>query len=382
MPETGAADSQCEDHASHSQESPIAYDITTSPNDFNVLTICSFLDSGAICIPGFQRNFVWDIGRASRLIESLILGLPVPQIFLYEQDRDRFVVIDGQQRLLSIYYFSKNRFPRKDKLAEIRRILNENGAIPGDVLGDDRLFHDFALQLPRHSPRRTDDLAGLIYPTLGVFKSDLDLRPIRNMVVKQNVPGNGDAAIFEIFARLNSGGVHLKPQEIRASMYHSNFYTMLSNINAGEGKWRRLLQMEEPDLHLRDIEFLLRGFAMLADYTEYTPSMTRFLNRFSRKSTGNSDAMNSYLKELFASFLGACQSLPEDAFIRNNRFSVALYEAIFAASLRNAFAERRLANGSLAPEEILNLANDEEFKKASMNGTMQKSNVELRLSRL
>ena len=51
------------------------YDITASPNDFNVMTLHSFVDSGSVRIPGFQRNFVWDIGRSSRLIESLILGL-------------------------------------------------------------------------------------------------------------------------------------------------------------------------------------------------------------------------------------------------------------------------------------------------------------------
>jgi uncharacterized protein with ParB-like and HNH nuclease domain len=58
------------------------YDITSSPNDFNVLTLHNFVESGAVRIPGFQRNFVWDHARASKLIESLILGLPVPQIFL------------------------------------------------------------------------------------------------------------------------------------------------------------------------------------------------------------------------------------------------------------------------------------------------------------
>jgi uncharacterized protein with ParB-like and HNH nuclease domain len=72
------------------------YDITAAPNDFNVLTIHSFLESGAVRIPGFQRNYVWDISRASKLIESLILGLPVPQVFLYEVERNKFLVIDGQ----------------------------------------------------------------------------------------------------------------------------------------------------------------------------------------------------------------------------------------------------------------------------------------------
>ncbi|RRR71420.1 MAG: DUF262 domain-containing protein [Candidatus Viridilinea halotolerans] len=112
------------------------YDITSSPNDFNVLTLFNFIESGAIKIPGFQRNYVWDIKRASRLIESLLIGLPVPQIFLYEEKRNKFLVIDGQQRLMSIYYFIKERFPKKEKRTDLRKIFDEHGKIPSDVFYD------------------------------------------------------------------------------------------------------------------------------------------------------------------------------------------------------------------------------------------------------
>ena len=54
------------------------YDITATPNDFNILTLFSFIEAGAVKIPGFQRNYVWDQVRASKLIESLIIGIPVP----------------------------------------------------------------------------------------------------------------------------------------------------------------------------------------------------------------------------------------------------------------------------------------------------------------
>lgn len=85
----------------------ISYDISVIPNDFNVMTINSLIESGIISMPAFQRNYVWDRKRASRFIESLILGLPVPQIFLYQMDRNKYSVIDGQQRLLTIYFFVK-----------------------------------------------------------------------------------------------------------------------------------------------------------------------------------------------------------------------------------------------------------------------------------
>ena len=94
------------------ETSIISYDISVIPNDFNVMTINSLIESGVISMPAFQRNYVWDRKRASRFIESLILGLPVPQIFLYQMDRNKYSVIDGQQRLLTIYFFVKQRFPR------------------------------------------------------------------------------------------------------------------------------------------------------------------------------------------------------------------------------------------------------------------------------
>lgn len=92
-----------EDEEANNEECEIKeYDITASPNDFNILTLHSFIESGAVKIPGFQRNFVWDLKRASKLIESVIIGLPVPQIFLYEEGRNKFLVIDGQQRLRNV----------------------------------------------------------------------------------------------------------------------------------------------------------------------------------------------------------------------------------------------------------------------------------------
>ena len=95
-----------DDEAEQSEDFQIdEYDITAAPNDFNVLTLFNFIESGAVKIPGFQRNYVWDIARASKLIESLILGLPVPQIFLYEENRNSFLVIDGRY-MQSSFVFS------------------------------------------------------------------------------------------------------------------------------------------------------------------------------------------------------------------------------------------------------------------------------------
>lgn len=358
------------------------YDLTATPNDFNVLTIFNFIQSGAVKIPGFQRNYVWDIKRASKLVESLILGLPVPQVFLYEEARNKFLVIDGQQRLLSIYYFIKQRFPRTDKRAELRRVFNEEGLIPDELLHDDKYFSAFKLSLPEALPNKPNKFKGLNYSTLGDYKTQLELRPIRNVIVKQNVPKGDDSSVFEIFNRLNSGGINLRPQEVRISLYHSAFYDMLYKVNA-ETEWRRLVRLPEPDLHMKDVEVLLRGFATLIESDDYSPSMTKFLNQFSQKARSHTPADNDYYESLFKSFLTTTAQLPDDAFVskRTKRFNVALFEAVFSSALEARLPERQLATGALKPEQIVELDADPEFQEASQRGTTQKVNVEKRLKR-
>ncbi|OAI25212.1 hypothetical protein A1351_16820 [Methylosinus sp. R-45379] len=358
------------------------YDITASPSDFNVSTLFNFVESGAVRIPGFQRNFVWDKARSSKLIESLILGIPVPQLFLYEQTRNRFLVIDGQQRLMSIYYFVKRRFPKRDKRSELRTIFDSEGRIPDHILHSDEFFEDFNLKLSERLPNRINKFNKLNYSTLGDYKTQLDLRPIRNIVVKQNSPEGDDSSIYEVFNRLNTGGMNLRPQEIRTSMYHSRFYDMLYRLNLNS-RWREFLNTQVPDLHMKDIEILLRGFAMLISYESYVPSMVRFLNKFSRDSAKNSSDENGYLEELFCSFLNACVDLPQDAFInlRSNRFNIALFEAVFTATCADAYADRRLLGGRVSPAELSALIGDSEFGRASLEGTTKKLNVDVRLKR-
>lgn len=378
-----AAEAWFDDYADGEQEAQIdEYDITSSPNDFNVITLFSFIESGAVKIPGFQRNFVWDRHRASKLIESLIIGIPVPQLFLYEQARNKFLVIDGQQRLMSVYYFIKRRFPRKEKRTELRAIYDENGKIPDHILQDNAYFEDFSLQLPGALPNHTNKFNGLNYATLQDYKTQLDLRPIRNIVVKQNSPSEDDSSMYEVFNRLNTGGVNLRPQEIRTSMYHSPFYDMLYQINQ-DVRWRKILGSDVPDLHMKDIEILLRGFAMLIDGPKYSPSMVRFLNQFSRKSEANTDIQNTYLKDLFMSFLDSSNEVPEDIFIndKNNRFNLALFEAVFMATCTAAFGERRTLKGQLTADSISSLATDPDFNTAAVEGTTNTGNVGTRLRR-
>lgn len=352
------------------------YDLTATPNDFNVMTINSFIESGAIQIPGFQRNFVWDIKKASKLIESLLLGLPVPQLFLYESARNNFLVIDGQQRMMSIYYFIKKRFPRKEKRAEIRKIFAENGGIPEDVLDNDNYFQSFKLSLSKVSDDKKSKFHGLTYAMLGDYKTQLDLRPIRNIVVKQNSPKDDDSSIYEIFNRLNSGGVNLKPQEIRGCLYHSSFYSMLARVNYNP-IWRQSLKMSNLDLHMKDVELLLRCFAMAYEYKQYKPSLANFLNDFSKKAKRFSDKEIQFLEDSFCRFLQSIESLNLDRFIseKSRRFNIFLFESIFSSLAHREISSKKASVYTIDNEVIDKILGDKDFQAACLAGTTNTDNV-------
>jgi hypothetical protein len=359
------------------------YDITASPNDFNVRTIVDFIDSGPVRIPAFQRNYVWDLRRASKLIESILIGLPIPQVFLYEESRNSFLVIDGQQRLMSIYYFVKGRFPRRSQRPAIRRIMAESGTLPPEVLGDDAYFQKFNLFLPGPAVGQKSRFSRMNYDTLGDDQTTFNLRTIRNVIIKQNAPEEeADTSVFEIFHRLNTGGVNLRPQEIRASLYHSAFMDMLNRINLNS-TWRQLIGQPEPDLHAKDVEILLRAFAMVAEGASYTEPMGRFLNLFAKRCRGLEGPKLFYIEQLFAAFFDTVAGIPAESFrVRHTgRFSIAMFEAVFRAGCTDAFEEKSTKVWPLDGDRLASLKADKTFTEATQSGIGRSSYVKQRFER-
>lgn len=361
----------------------IEYDITSSPNDFNVRTIVDFVGSGAVKIPGFQRNYVWDIRRASRLIESLLIGLPIPQVFLYEERRNSFLVIDGQQRLMSIFYFVKGRFPRREKRPSLRRIMDVEGSIPESIMANDEYFQKFNLSLPGKDGKPNSIFHGKNFLTLEDYKTTLEMRTIRNVVVKQTAPEEErDSSVFEIFNRLNTGGVNLRPQEIRSSLYHSEFTAMLNRVNVLP-KWRALIGLAEPDLHEKDIEILLRAIGLTIDGNTYKEPMAGFLNGFARKARTLTSDKISYIEHLFKTFFESVAPLSAEDFSTpgSGRFNIAVFEAIFRAACYQAAAVESLELPQIAATALVNLKQDPDFINATRYGVGRTTFVKQRFDR-
>lgn len=357
------------------------FELTTTPNDFNTLTLISFIRSKVFKIPSFQRHFVWDIKKSSKLIESLLIGLPIPQIFLYEKGKNEFLVIDGQQRLMSLYYFFSGRFPKNEKRSELRKIFDENGFIPPEILSNDDYFNKFNLRLDGIADGQSNKFDGKNYETLGESQTTLNLATIRNMVIKPVAQDSEDGAMFEIFNRLNSGGVNLAPQEIRMSLYHSEFLELLVKLNE-HPKWRLILAKKIIDVRLNDVEALLRSFAMAIYLDKYKSSVNGFLNNFSNFAKSFSPQKINLCESIWYAFMDACQDLSEEHFrTGGSRLSITLFESVFSASIEESLATGKISIKKIPADYIERLKSDESFIRYSTGKTTRGESVRGRIGR-
>ena len=196
--------------------------------------------------PSFQRNFIWDAKKSSRLIESAILEIPIPTIYLSEEEDNKEYVIDGQQRLLSFFSFIDGTFP--------------NGK-------------DFRLV----GLKVISDLNNKTYEELDeVSKEKIHDCKIRAITF---ISGSGSRLKFEVFERLNTGAVSLNHQELRNCIYHGKYMDLLREMSE-DTDFRYLLGLSRADQRMRDIELVAR-FSAFYHFThlKYKPPMSYFIDK-------------------------------------------------------------------------------------------------------
>lgn len=218
--------------------------------------------------PEFQRAFVWDIKRASLFIDSLLIGLPIPSIFLGKSKEDEnYIVIDGQQRLKSAYYFMTGEFVAND----VKSIF-----VLKNLHGREWNGKSYA-ELDEKLKRR---IRNAVLNTTII--EDISFRP---------------EVVHDIFHRLNTGGMPLTDQEIRNAVYSGVFNQQLISLNLNDN-WRTLLGKPFVDRRLKDVELILRFFALLRKKANYRPSMREFLSNYQRDNQRNNNFLSSN-KEIF-----------------------------------------------------------------------------------
>jgi len=391
------------DDSDDSESTLHSFNLVTTPNDFNAVTLISFMEKGVFKIPSFQRNFVWDIQKSSKLIESLVLGLPIPQIFLYERSRNNFEIIDGQQRLLTLYFFFKGRFPKPATRVKLRDKANSSDTefFKKSFLEDDEYFSKFSLKLLSKNDSTTSDhpLHNKNYSTLDIqHLTTLQLSTIRNMVVKPaNSLDEEHSAMFEIFNRLNSGGMNLNNQEIRMSLYPSEFLDLLIKLNRNP-TWRRLISKDALDLRLRDVELILRLFAMLLCGVEEAPrnhlflqkalyqnSILSFLNKFANQSKNFTSDDLIFFETVWATFMDAIADIDlaylsnSKEYVESAKVSIPVLEAIFYGLFRDGTELGKVEPIKITNQQLIDLKNKPDFLSACLDKTTSRLNVKARL---
>ena len=242
--------------------------IIAQPYDYSVQDIVDKIDSGDIDLnPDYQRNYVWasndeQQNKCSRLIESLLLNIPIPVIYFAEQAETlKYEVIDGQQRLYTFQRFLKDDFELKNLVLR-------------------------------------DDVNGKKYSQLSQRDRDeIRKRSIRAIVILNE---SDDEVKYEVFERLNLGSIQLTPQEIRNNTLRGPFNDLLKEL-AREQSFKELLtlRLKSDDKNMAHEELVLRFFAYHDSGYKRVKNLSYFLTDYMKKNQNANDATLKKLRNLF-----------------------------------------------------------------------------------
>ncbi len=321
------------------ESAPPTYEINTYPADFTLEVLYTKWNAGDIEIPRFQRQFVWRQVQASKLIESFLIGLPVPAVFLYtKRTTQKFLVIDGQQRFRSVFYFFDGFFGEEQKGK--RQVFQLKG------LSKDSKYYDKTFEDLDEPDRRK-----------------LHNCVLRSFIVQQLDPAADDTSMYHIFERLNTGGTLLANQEIRNCVYRGSFTELLQVLNTLP-EWRRIVGRDAPDTRQKDVELILRFFALL-DTASYKKPMKDFLSKFMK---ANREPSNSVLGQFEELFRGTCKGVVDNIGDRPFHIRAGLNSAVFDCVMVS-FANHRGVIAADIRERYDRLVSDDEFLNNARSGT-------------
>jgi hypothetical protein len=367
----------------------ITSDLISAPADWSISTLLEYLDRGYVYFPEFQRNYVWDKNKASKLIESFVLGLPVPQIFLYKTGRNKYQVIDGQQRILSLYFFKAGRFPKKLIKTSLKNLGEDNKKfITEEEFKNSDHFEDFKLKFPKDPYRSVENsLINKSYDELEESNA-FGTYTVRIMIIQRGISNDSlnDESIYEIYSRLNSGGINLNYQEIRMGIGMSNFMMQLVEEVNSMPEWRSIYGKDTQDPRYKDIESLLRlcaaGDSILGDsilgkkgIIPYNAPMSKFLNAYSENAKKfNENDINIRVNKIKKFIHILYES--DKAYLRKNskNVSIPILEGLYGAFYK-------LDVDDLTPKIIREIVNDKDFIDNSTNKTTDSIQYKGRISR-
>lgn len=333
-----------EDDAANEIGSPITFAISSYGADYTVDSLIKRMNNETFYVPPFQRSFVWTQRQSSRFVESLLLGLPVPGIFVAKEEGSaRHLIIDGQQRLKTLQFFFSGKFKeRRFRLLDVDpRWESKDIEIISD---DDRL--------------RLEDTV------------------IHTTVFKQDHPKNDDTSIYHVFERLNTGSSKLYPQEIRNCVSYGSFSSFLQEANS-INEWRQIFG--PTNNRLKDQELILRFLALFYGWESYRRPMKDFLNIFMMRNREVDVEKRAEFLNLFRITIKKVhESIGDKAFRPERNLNTAVFDSVMVGLAKSIVSDFAPDQASIL-SAYKTLLENEEYRSAYIRATAVEQNVNTRI---
>src|ERR1700730_3655316 len=337
-----ALEEDVEDESLLEQPGDIQFTITSYGADYTVDTLVKRLKSEAFYVPQFQRRFVWSQRHASRFLESLLMGLPVPGIFLYKEAKtNRHLVVDGQQRLRTLQYFYEGTFlEKKFRLVGVRDEWNNKS------------YNDLST---------ADQLK-------------LDDSTVHATIFQQDEPKNTLKSLYFVFERINNGSIRLSPQEIRNCINVGPLLDAIREMN-DDANWR-LVFGKHRNSRLKDQELILRFLAMHVRGDQYTRPMREFLNEFADEYKSSSNETLDKFKAIFSRTIKMCwEAKGREAFRPVRSLNAAVFEGVMLGVAARLSENRPAATPAEVQVAYDRLLRDAVFLRACERATAVEESV-------
>lgn len=329
----------------------VNYDIASYPSDFTLTVITQMWKDKDIIIPDYQREFVWSIKQSSLLIDSFLCGLPVPPVFFYIDENNKNLVIDGQQRILSVVFFFEGYFGKESTQGK-RKVFRLSGLNENSPYFNMR-FED----LDEGSQRK------------------LKQAVLRAVNIRQLNPTGESTSAYHIFERLNTGGTPLRPQEIRNCVFRGRFNKFLKNANKDKN-WRKILGKPYIDKHQKDIELLLRIFSLVDAGSKYEKPMKEFLNKAMKKhNSGETKEATNFFNVFSIVTKIIVNKIGEKPFHLRGPLNISALDSVMSVLIKNY---RKLDSIDIKTR-YLELRKDEKFNEYTRYNTTDTKTVTERI---
>lgn len=323
--------------------------LVTHPYDFVIRSLKAQIDDQSLILcDKFQRRQVWDRTKCSRLIESLLLNVPIPVCYFAELEDGTYSAIDGQQRLTAIYRFLNNEYALR-----ALKILPELNR---------KKFEDFEPVVQRLLLSRT-------------------IRCI--VILKESHPD----IKFDVFERLNTGFVPLNAQEIRNSVFRGKLNDLIVELSEDEvfQKTRRVTGI---DKRMQDCEMILRFFAFFFDPLAYRGTLSKFLDRYLEDGIHADEETLEHHREVFRKTIDdVFEVFGYEAFRRytpdigwEKSINRAIYDVVML-SFASLDSEEIRSKKSEIVEALKEVCQDPEFSEAITSSTKNKERIQTRIDK-